>query len=139
MKIEDLNSKKVPIVQIDDALAQYKSMPVFQDKVDKANSTVMRVGLPLSNVPYNDKPPVVGKFKASLMDLTPREREILRLIGEGYTSNQIAHTLQITTIKVYTHRKDILQKTGAKNILSVVIAALYEKLFLLENELRHSH
>jgi len=44
--IKELNDKKIPIVRIDNSLEKYKSMPIFQDKVDKANEVLRTVGLP---------------------------------------------------------------------------------------------
>ena len=44
--IKKLNEKKVPIVQIDNLLEKYKAMPIFQDKVDKANEMLRTVGPP---------------------------------------------------------------------------------------------
>jgi hypothetical protein len=44
--IKELNDKKIPIVRIDNSLEKYKTMPIFQDKVDKANEVLRTVGLP---------------------------------------------------------------------------------------------
>jgi len=44
--LKELNDKKVPIVRIDNSLEKYKNMPIFQDKVDKANEMLRTVGLP---------------------------------------------------------------------------------------------
>ncbi|MCF8372355.1 MAG: hypothetical protein K9H64_12075 [Bacteroidales bacterium] len=44
--IQELNKKKTPIVRIDNSLEKYKKMPLFQDKVDKANEMLRTVGLP---------------------------------------------------------------------------------------------
>lgn len=44
--IKELNDKKIPIVRIDNSLEKYKKMPLFQDKVDKANETLRTAGLP---------------------------------------------------------------------------------------------
>ncbi len=44
--IQELNERKIPIVRIDNSLEKYKDMPIFQDKVDKANETLKTVGLP---------------------------------------------------------------------------------------------
>ena len=44
--IKELNNKKLPIVRIDNSLEKYKNMPIFQDKVDKANEVLKSVGLP---------------------------------------------------------------------------------------------
>ncbi len=44
--VKELNDKKTPIIRIDNSLKKYKVMPIFQDKVDKANETLRTVGLP---------------------------------------------------------------------------------------------
>jgi hypothetical protein len=44
--IKELNDKKLPIVRIDNSLEKYKKMPIFQEKVDKANEVLRTVGLP---------------------------------------------------------------------------------------------
>ncbi|MFM9840418.1 MAG: hypothetical protein ACKVOQ_19280 [Cyclobacteriaceae bacterium] len=44
--IQELNEKKIPIVRIDKSLEKYLNMPIFQDKVDKANETLRTIGLP---------------------------------------------------------------------------------------------
>lgn len=46
MNIKDLNNSKVPIVRIDDSLEKFKHMPLFQEKLDKANEVLKVVGLP---------------------------------------------------------------------------------------------
>ena len=46
MNIKELNKKKTPIVTIDKSLEKFKSKPLFQDKVDKANEVIRKVGLP---------------------------------------------------------------------------------------------
>jgi hypothetical protein len=46
MNINDLSKRKTPIVVIDNSLNKYKDMPLFQDKVDKANEMLKTVGLP---------------------------------------------------------------------------------------------
>ncbi len=44
--VKELNKEKLPIVQIDNSLEKYKKLPIFQDKVDKANEVLRKVGLP---------------------------------------------------------------------------------------------
>ncbi len=44
--IKELNDKKIPIVRIDNSLEKYLKMPIFQDKVDKANEALRTIGLP---------------------------------------------------------------------------------------------
>ena len=45
-KIEELNESKLPIVKIDKSLSKYKDKVLFKEKVEKANETLKRVGLP---------------------------------------------------------------------------------------------
>jgi DNA-binding NarL/FixJ family response regulator len=66
------------------------------------------------------------KSKA-IADLTKRELEILRLIGEGWNSHQIAQRMFLSPNTVCTHRKNILRKTGARNIISVLIHAVQQR------------
>ena len=47
--------------------------------------------------------------------LSRRELEVLSLILDGKTNKEIAEELFISFDTVKTHRKNILQKTGAKN------------------------
>jgi two-component system nitrate/nitrite response regulator NarL len=55
--------------------------------------------------------------------LTRREKEILELLSEGLTSNQIAEKLYLSTYTVDTHRKNMLQKFNVHNTQSLIRAA----------------
>jgi len=52
--------------------------------------------------------------------LTIREIEILGLIMQGLTNNEIAEKLFISYETVKSHRKNILEKTGAKNTAALI-------------------
>ncbi len=52
--------------------------------------------------------------------LTSREVEILRLVAKEYSSRQIAEILFISERTVETHRKNILKKTGATNLVGLI-------------------
>ena len=52
--------------------------------------------------------------------LSLREIEILGLIMQGFTNNAIARKLFISYETVRSHRKHILQKTGAKNTAALI-------------------
>ncbi len=47
--------------------------------------------------------------------LTNRENEVLALIMSGFTNSEIAAKLFVSFETVKSHRKNILEKTGAKN------------------------
>jgi len=56
--------------------------------------------------------------------LTPREEEIIKLIAEGHSSKQIAHTLVISAKTVDRHRANILQKLGMHDRLDLTRFAI---------------
>jgi DNA-binding NarL/FixJ family response regulator len=47
--------------------------------------------------------------------LTPREAEVVKLIGEGHSSKEIAQTLVISEKTVERHRANILEKLGLRD------------------------
>jgi DNA-binding NarL/FixJ family response regulator len=60
--------------------------------------------------------------------LTPREKEILELIAEGYTNAQIAEKIFLSQFTVDSHRKNLLAKLNVKNTASLVRLAVERKL-----------
>jgi two-component system response regulator NreC len=44
--------------------------------------------------------------------LSPREREILQMLAEGYSSKEIAEKLVISPSTVHTHRSNLMSKLG---------------------------
>ena len=60
----------------------------------------------------------------SIPVLTRREKEVLELIAEGMTNNEIAGKLFISSTTVDTHRKNLLAKFDAKNTASLVKMAM---------------
>lgn len=60
----------------------------------------------------------------SLPKLTKREKEILNLIAEGLTNNQIAENLFISPLTVDSHRKNLLTKLNVNNTASLVRVAI---------------
>ena len=56
----------------------------------------------------------------STVVLTRREKEVLNLIAEGMTNNEIAAKLFVSSTTVDTHRKNLLTKFEAKNTASLI-------------------
>ena len=52
--------------------------------------------------------------------LTDREKQILKLIAEGFSTKMIAAQLKITINTVETHRRHLLQKLDAKNSMELI-------------------
>jgi DNA-binding NarL/FixJ family response regulator len=61
---------------------------------------------------------------SNLPVITRREKEVLGLIADGLTNNQIAQQLFISVATVDTHRKNLLAKFEAKNIASLIKVAV---------------
>ena len=78
---------------------------------------------------------MVGKYadiaqrgkSISKKNITKREREVLKLIVEGYTSAEIAKRLYISVRTVETHRSNLMSKLELKNTAALVRYALEEK------------
>lgn len=56
--------------------------------------------------------------------ITRREKEVLELIADGLTNNEIAQKLFISSTTVDTHRKNLLAKFEAKNTASLIHIAV---------------
>lgn len=56
--------------------------------------------------------------------LTRREREVLRLISEGFSNKQGALRMQISPRTFESHRAEAMRKLGARNTADLVRAAL---------------
>lgn len=63
--------------------------------------------------------------------LTKREKEILELICNQYTTNEIADKLFISPRTVEGHRNNLLLKTESKNVAGLVIYGIQKKLIEL--------
>ena len=61
--------------------------------------------------------------------ITDREREVLKLIVNEFTNQEIADKLFVSVRTIDAHRRNLLQKTGAKNTAGLVKYALKNKLF----------
>lgn len=55
--------------------------------------------------------------------LTKREIEILKLIRQGFLSKEIAYKLNLSIYTVNNHRKNILAKLKANNVVEAIIRA----------------
>jgi DNA-binding CsgD family transcriptional regulator len=64
------------------------------------------------------------KKKDSLIQLSRRELEVLKLITKEFTAQEIADKLFISQNTVNTHRKNLLSKLNAKNTAGLVMNAV---------------
>ncbi|MBM4274978.1 MAG: response regulator transcription factor [Deltaproteobacteria bacterium] len=64
--------------------------------------------------------------------LSNREREVLQLLAEGQSTNQIAHTLCVSVKTVEAHRKAIMNKLGIRSIAELTKYAIRQGITFLE-------
>jgi DNA-binding NarL/FixJ family response regulator len=66
----------------------------------------------------------VGNGTSSLERLTPRQREILQLIAEGRSTQEIARILSVSVKTVETHRVELMDRLGIHDIAGLVRYAI---------------
>lgn len=68
------------------------------------------------------------KNSTVLTPLSPREKEIVRLIAKGDSTMEMAEKLHLSQLTIETHRKNIYTKLGINKIASLVHYAINEGL-----------
>ncbi len=69
-----------------------------------------------------------GRHNSFIPKLTRREQEVLKLITEEYTTQEIAEKLFLSPKTVETHRQNLMLKLEAKNSIGLVKIALQKGL-----------
>ncbi|MBK1441567.1 response regulator transcription factor [Parapedobacter sp. ISTM3] len=64
--------------------------------------------------------------KGQTVEFSPREEQILKLILEGYSNQEIAYQLFTNKRTILKYRESLLQKTGAPDIGTVIRIALQQ-------------
>lgn len=65
--------------------------------------------------------------------LTARELELLQLISEGNTNNQMAETLRISVKTVERHRTNLMAKLNVRNLVGLIRVAIKQGLIRLQD------
>jgi DNA-binding NarL/FixJ family response regulator len=71
---------------------------------------------------YVNKQPIMRINKKKL-NFSTREMEVLWYVKEGYTTREIADALTLAEDTVEGHRRSMIKKSGARNMIVVVYAA----------------
>lgn len=69
----------------------------------------------------------------SLKSLTPRQREVVKLIAEGQSTKEIALSLNISVKTVEAHRAQLMNRLQIYNIAGLVRYAIRNGLIQLED------
>jgi DNA-binding NarL/FixJ family response regulator len=73
-----------------------------------------------------------GRTSRPGISLTHREREILQLIAEGHTNQEIGRKLHISVRTVEFHRANLSEKVGARDTAGLVKYAIQKRIITLE-------
>lgn len=73
-----------------------------------------------------------NKYHSKII-ISEREKEILRLICESNSSKEISDKLNISFSTVKTHRNHLMKKTEAKNIADLIIYAIKNEIYFIDN------
>ncbi len=71
----------------------------------------------------NDRPSKASSY-SYVPTLTARETEVLQLIAEELTTDEIGQRLFISSNTVQTHRKNLISKFGVRNSVGLILKAL---------------
>ncbi len=60
----------------------------------------------------------------TLAILTPRQREVLKLIAEGNSTKEIAHLLKVSVKTIETHRSEVMMRLEINNLAGLIRYAI---------------
>ena len=63
--------------------------------------------------------------------ITPREKEVLHLIANEFTTREMASKLFVSTHTIISHRKHLLSKLDVKNVAGLVRKGFEEGILIL--------
>jgi DNA-binding NarL/FixJ family response regulator len=113
---------------IENGASGYLIKSASKEEIAEAIETVVKGKIYLSVPMEHLMRPIRIDLPDTLPALTKREKEILSLIAEGLTNNQIAEQLFISTLTVDTHRKNLHTKLNVSNTASLIRLAVENRL-----------
>jgi DNA-binding NarL/FixJ family response regulator len=66
--------------------------------------------------------------------LTGRETEVVRLVANGYRNREVAKELGISVKTVETHRANIMNKLGFRNLAQLIFYAIQKDIIRVKLE-----
>ena len=109
---------------IENGASGYLIKSASAEEIEEAINTVLKGKIYLSVSMEHIAKPLSIIPSDNLPALTKREKEILQLISEGLTNNQIAEKLFISPLTVDSHRKNLLTKLNVNNTASLIKLAV---------------
>lgn len=108
-------------------LAKNENPDEVIETIKQVNSKGFHINAQIMQLIRNRR--LIAKRKNQLLELTPREIDVLKLICLEYTNKEIGDQLHISPRTVEGYRQSILEKTQSKNTAGIVIYAIEHQLF----------
>jgi DNA-binding NarL/FixJ family response regulator len=116
---------------IRDGAAGYLLKNCDKNELINAIHTVVKTGFYLNQLALQairkastEKPNMIRNFNNIPIELTPREKEVLLLICQEYSSTEIAQKLFLSARTVEGHRNNLIAKVGCRNTAGLVVFAV---------------
>ncbi len=93
--------------------------------LDGGNYLTEEIAMNFNDISVNDS-------VADWEKLSNREREVLKLVAEGYTNKQIANVISISIKTVEKHRSNLMSKLGLHNSAALTAYAIENKLVTIK-------
>jgi len=101
-------------------LAHYSVLEAHEILPIQASAKILNINEEYETLFYQN----YGGQKVISESVSPRERDVLRLLILGYSSQEISEKLSISEHTVKTHRKNAMSKTNSKNIAQLVATCI---------------
>ncbi|MGY3448831.1 response regulator transcription factor [Bradyrhizobium sp. USDA 4353] len=111
---------------VDNALQQTERVCALVSRMSGAQGQPA----PLSRTAASGPAPIAAMARSGRASnsLTPREREVLKLISEGHSNKEGALRMGISPRTFESHRAEAMRKLGARNTAELVRAALLNQI-----------
>lgn len=130
LAISSFSQRSYIIRMLDNGAGGYVLKNSSEDEIIHAIKDVSK-GIPHLSFEVNEilKP---SKTSENAPMLSRRETEVLQLIADGFTNQEIADKIFISPLTVDSHRKNLLMKLNARNTAALIKIAINKG--LIENE-----
>lgn len=114
-------------IEMDDSGAVLRNFVIHTDISQISHFQKMQLSfIGLDGEPSYIHVPHLQKFSSQKEVFTNREKEILHYIVQGCTSQEISGKMHRSIHTIQTHRKNILHKSGCKNLNELLIKSVKE-------------
>jgi DNA-binding NarL/FixJ family response regulator len=114
------------------------ALAIRKTMADQVHLSAELVGLVVNAARSRGQPQPAGTGAGSAAVLTPREREMVQLLSEGLSTQQIADRLHVSIKTVATHREHVMHKLEISSLAELTRYALHEGLTSLDQPWRNS-